>query len=143
MKERFFVANIYICPAKVVGETRFIPNLNYTTRYCIVDTKQGIAIDVKTRLKYNYIETFNESYFNIESCKKIKNNKRIAIFPMTTLGLDGCGLSAIQEIINEVKSGKEFKDGNEVFNNEEYLEHINQEKEIQKTNQKTKLFGKR
>ena len=149
MGERFFIKEIYICPFDRVQPGKLKPNLkDYPTRICVIDDEKEIVIDIKTGLKYDYIKTTSHLYFLSQSYKKIKEDKRVAVFPLMLMSDDSYDLREVVKIINRLKRNETFEDGNEVYGNEQYLEYINQEKEIeeekyQNTRQKTKKIGKR
>ena len=139
MEERFKIAQIHICPV-YQKEGFYKPDLEYPLRYCVIDNENEIAIDIKTKLKYDYIKTMSRLYFVSQSYKKIKGNSRVAIFPLANFGPIEYDINEAEKIINELKNNKEFECGNEVFNNEEYLKYLKQEQQIEqnKTKKKTK-----
>ena len=146
MEDRFKIEEIHICPVQKIGNS-FKPNLEYPARLCVIDEEKEIAIDIETRLQYDYVKTISRLYFISQSYEKIKGDRRVAIFPLSTLILDEKYRVEGNFIIDQLKNGVEFQDGNEVFNNEQYLEYLNQEKlekvnEPQKVKQKTKIFKK-
>lgn len=146
MEERFSVKNIHICPVDIAYD-RFKPNLNFPTRFCVIDEKEEIAIDIKTKLKYDYVKTMSHLYFIGKSYEKIKRNKRVAMLPIFSFEYDEEIYNESNIIINMLKNGETFKDGNEVYDNEQYLEFIKEEYEsekqeqILKQNQKQKRKG--
>ena len=142
MNDRFLITGIYICPVDRVGIGFFKPNLNYPVRYCVIDNKTKIAIDIKTKLKYDYILTVNHKDFIDNSNKKIEPNKRVAIFPNFTFEYDNYDLEEVKRIIERLKNNERFADGNDALNNEQYLEYIKRE-ENANTKEKTKKIGKR
>lgn len=142
MNDRFLITGIYICPVDRVGVGFFKPNLNYPVRFCVIDKKNELAIDIKTKLKYDYILTANHKDFIDHSDKKIRPNRRVAIFPNSSLGYGNYDIEAVKQIIEKLKNNERFPDGNDVLNNEKYLEYIERE-ESTKTNTKTKKIGKR
>lgn len=147
MEERFSIKEIYICPIHKIGEKFLKPDTNYPTRYCVIDEENEIAVDIKTKLKYDYVKTISNLYFINKSYEKIKDDKRLAILPFATFFVDEEYFVEGNFIIDQLKDGVEFQDGNEVFNNEQYLEYLNQEtmemtNETQKFKPKTKIFKK-
>ena len=135
MNDRFLVKKMYICPFIKWESGGILPNkIDYPARWCVIDTEQKIVIDIKDELKYDYMETVSMIYFLEESLEKIKENKRAAIHP-TNFAYDKEMLLKAGPIIEHLKNGYEFVDGNDFYNNEAYLEHIKQEdeKEIEKT----------
>ena len=149
MGERFFVKEIYICPFDRVQPGKLKPNLkDYPTRICVIDDEKEVAIDVKTGLKYDYIKTTSHLYFLSQSYEKIKEDKRVAVLPLMLINDDSYDLREVVKIINRLKRNENFQDGNEAYGNEQYLEYINQEKEIeleeqQYSHSKQKKLGKR
>ena len=144
MDERFNVCEIHICPVYKVGDS-FKPDREYPTRYCVVDEEREIAIDIKTKLKYDYIQTMSHLYFISQSYKKIKGDNRVAILPYASLLSDGYDRPEAISIIEQLKNNVEFQDGNEVYDNKSYLEYLKEEtlKESQNNKNKIKIFGKR
>ena len=138
MDQRFDICEIHICPVYRVGD-KFRPDREYPTRYCVIDKEKEIAIDIKTKLKYDYIQTMSQSY------KKIKGNNRVAILPYATFAYGNCDMKEAKNIIEQLKNNIEFQDGNEVYDNKSYLEYLKQEvlKEMQNNKTKTKIFRKR
>ena len=144
MDERFNVCEIHICPVYKVG-TSFKPDMEYPTRYCVIDKENKIAIDIKTKLKYNYIATMNHLYFLNDSSKNIKGDNRVAIFPYAPILISDYNLDEASIIIEQLKNNVDFQDGNEVYDNKSYLEILKEEvqKESQNKKKKVKIFEKR
>ncbi|MBQ2946520.1 MAG: hypothetical protein IJE04_01540 [Bacilli bacterium] len=144
MDEKFIVTKIHICPVYKVGDS-FTPDMEYPTRYCVIDEEKQIAIDIKTKLKYDYVKTVSHLYFSSQSNKKIKGDNRVAIFPYTSISYNGCDMNESRKIIEQLKSNEKFQDGNEVYDNKSYLEFLKQEalREKQNINDKVKVFRKR
>ena len=44
MEKRFRVSEMHICPVYRIG-TNFKPDLEYPTRYCVIDNEREIAIE--------------------------------------------------------------------------------------------------
>ena len=144
MQERFDVCEIHVCPVYKVGNS-FKPDREYPTRYCVIDKEKEIAIDIKTKLKYDYVQTMSHLYFMSQSYKKIKSDNRVAILPYATFAYGNCDMKEAKNIIEQLKNNIEFQDGNEVYDNKSYLEYLKQEvlKEMQNNKNKTKIFRKR
>lgn len=147
MEERFVIAEMHICPVYKVGNN-YKPDMEYPTRNCVIDNEKEIAIDIKTKLKYDYIRTMSHLYFLSQSSQKIKGDNRVAIFPYASILYTGYNQKDAIEIIGKLKRNEEFKDGNEVYGNEQYLEYVKQELEIEQevyqyNHPKTKKIGKR
>ena len=124
MEDRFKLEEINICPIHKIQEKFLKPDTNYPTRYCVIDEEKEIAVDIKTKLKYDYVKTISNLYFINKSYEKIKDNKRLAILPFATFFVDEKYRVEGNFIIDQLKNGVEFQDGNEVFNNEQYLEYL-------------------
>ena len=144
MKERFFVKEVHICPVYKKGNN-FSPDMEYPTRNCVIDEEKEIAIDIKTKLKYDYVKTMSRLYFLSQSYQKIKGDNRVAIFPYASILYTGYNVKDAREIIERLKNNEEFQDGNEVYDNKSYLEFLKQEaiNESENKNNKVKIFGKR
>ena len=103
----------------------------YPDRLCVLDEEKDIVIDVETGHKYTYIRTFSMIYFlNEIERKKVELGKRFACFKYDNalLNISSDELKKCKEIINLLKSGYEFPDGNKELTNEQYLELINTQK---------------
>ena len=147
MEKRFRVSEMHICPVYRIG-TNFKPDLEYPTRYCVIDNEREIAIDIKTKLKYDYVKTMSNLYFLSQSFEKIKGNNRVAIFPYANVNFDKYDIADVSIIIEQLKKDEQFQDGNEDYNNEQYLEYLKEEKLIElnqstSNKEKTKKLGKR
>lgn len=141
MKNRFKVTNIFISPIYCLENGDFRRDLEYPLRACIIDTYQGIAIDIKTNLKYDYVETMSYLYTSImkDHYKKIDGQRRLAVCEVTTLSKLDVDLNEVEDIKKALESGYEFMDGNDVFSNEQYLAYLEREEQIeQQKESKTK-----
>ena len=108
------------------------PNLNKYpfTRLCVIDTENKIVIDVNHGCKYDFLESTSMISFMNGASKKIKENKRAAFNPITFLGYGTIDdEKKTQDIVNKLKNGYEFLDGNDLYSNEEYLELVTKESE--------------
>lgn len=144
MSDRFSVNEIYICPINILSSTVITPDLeNFPTRLCVIDRYLGIAIDVEQELKYDYLETISGLYFVNSVVDKIKKNERIAILPLKLLVLDKDKKNKVEMIIERLRNGESFPDGNKILNNEEYLLIINDEKTSNKNIKKNKILRKK
>lgn len=119
MEDRFFVAEMCIGVLEKKGNF-FQLNPNYLIKKCVVDEQNNIAVDMETKLKYDYIKTVNGKYFLDNSQEKIELNKKIAIFPIKFI-LSSSENFYANLIIDELKNGKNFEDGNKVINTDENL----------------------
>ena len=124
MEDGFFITEMYICTFSKVGEL-LKPNINeYPMRFCVLDDVNKIAIDIESGLKYDYVETMSMLYFINNSYLKIKDNKRVAIFPIKLIDIEPDMETKAHKIIKKLKNGVEFDDGNEVLDNESYLKSV-------------------
>ena len=145
MNSKYGVNKMHICTLDEVGNGYIKPNLNEypETRLCVVDSDKGIVVDVLHQLQYDYIETINRLYLINKLRSKIKDNKRIAIFPYKLICMSREESYKVEDIINKLKNGYKFCDGNDVYNNEEYLNELKKEKRIRETNNGIKKLIKR
>ena len=129
MENRYDTFEFYICTFKI-KENGVVPNItDYPyRRLCVVDNKRKKVIDIEHELEYDYIETMSQLYFINESSKKIKENKRAAIFPVIVLSLKLDQRKKVSSIINKIENGYQFPDGNDVLSNQEYLNSFKKEK---------------
>ena len=127
MNKKFLIKEIHICPIYKDGNN-FKPDMKYPTRNCVIDEEREIAIDIKTKLKYDYIKTMSRLYFMSQSYKKIKGDNRVAIFPYSSILSTGYTENEVNEIIEKLKNNEDFPNGNDVYNNEEYLQYLEEEK---------------
>lgn len=142
MEERFRIAETLICPFILRGDGKAAPDERYSLRLCVIDEENEIAIDIKHKLQYNYIRTKSALYMQSKAINYIKDNKRAAVFACVTLLSsisDNKVLKDSKEIIENLKNGKRYPDGNEVLNNGEYLDLITKER----IGQKVKKIGKK
>ena len=124
MEDGFFITEMYICTFSKVGEL-LKPNINeYPMRFCVLDDVSKIAIDIESGLKYDYVETMSMLYFINNSYLKIKDNKRVAVFPTKLIDIEPNIKNEAHKIIAKLKNGVEFNDGNEVLDNENYLKSV-------------------
>lgn len=125
MDDRFLFKKMFISPLEISSDGKSIkPIMEYPLRYCVIDTKEMIVIDIENELSYTYIETFSRLYVLAQAIKAIKNNHRVAITPVHIFTCDSNLIKKSKEIINRLENGEKFQNGNDVFNNEEYLENI-------------------
>lgn len=147
MNKRFIIAEALISPLIFTNRSSLIPDSNYPFRYCVVDLENLIAIDIEQELKYDYLPTesklFLLSTMN-NKIDKIKSNQRFALLSVNLLNTDYEMHKKGINIIQRIKNGEQFKDGNVAFSNEKYLESIIKEQnKIQKEEIKTKKLTKR
>lgn len=144
MERRFKICQIHVCPVYRIGND-FKPDMEYPSRYCVIDNEKQIAIDIKTKLKYDYIQTVSHLYFMSQAAKKIKGNNRVAMFSYSSISYGKYNIEEAKNIIEQLKNNVEFQDGNEVYDNKSYLEYLKQEAlmETQKNENKVKKFPKR
>ncbi len=121
-KQRYTLEQVNICTFAIGGGQFIRPNLeDYPNlRLCVIDNQDSIAIDVNHQLKYDYLKTQSMLYFLNDVSKKIKPEKRAAVFSNINFGFDEDQIRKANKIIKKLQKGYVFKDGNEVLNNEEY-----------------------
>lgn len=143
MKNKYSINTVHICPFIFLSGINVVPNLNYPRRLCVIDKEEGFAIDINTELKYDYIETPSRLYIG-SMIDKIKDDRRVAI--LSNFGPENIHLKYESglKIIEQLESGRKFVNGNDVYNNEQYLEYLNQESiENQENNKKLKKVRKK
>lgn len=132
-KESIRISRIHICVFEKNNENKIkIDTQKYPDRICVIDEEKNIAIDVQTKHQYPYIRIVNRLYFaSSDEVERVKYGKRNACFECHTLPMlefTSLELNRCNEVIEQLKQGVEFLDGNEVLTNEEYLEMIKNEK---------------
>lgn len=140
--ERFLVTEMFICPFINIDNKWIKPDLDYPLRFCVIDKERKIVVDIKSNLKYDYVETMSMLYFINDSYKKIRNHKRVGVFPVFPLSIDSEIIKISNDIITKLENGKDFEDGNEVLSNEEYLKLIEKEKSENSIKSKAKCKKK-
>lgn len=147
MKKRFEISEIHICTLKVESIGIRAELEKYPRRMCVIDNERKVAVDIKHELEYDYIESMNDSYLINSAIDKIKESKRVAIFPIDTYLSsikDKTLLIRAKKIIEFLSSGKKYADGNIVLNNEEYLKQVElEENDSKDKSNKTKKIGKK
>ena len=145
MNERYSIQEVHICTfskldKKDINGYDFITNMNdYPLRWCVIDYEKEFVIDIKMKLMYKYVDSNSNLKFLNELSKVKKDNKRAAIRPIYNLNSDLDMYKEGNEIIENLKNGYEYPDGNDVYNNKEYLEKIKEEElEKQKSTSKVK-----
>ena len=137
--DRFSINEMFVCTFRKAEDNAYFAQIGkYPTRWCVVDMEQGIVIDIKMGLKYEYIETTSYLNFLNNSYKKIKGDKRAAYKPMQSIYIDPEIYAKGKEIIEKLKNGYEFVDGNDLYSNEEYLKYLEQEGKETLSKEKTK-----
>ena len=138
---RYTICWTQICPFGRVENGMIKPNReDYPYRLCVLDKENGIVIDVKSKCRYDYIQT-SSIYFMKEESKKIELGKRYAIKELQSSMFltNDDDINQAREIMCLLKNGIGFADGN-MISNEQYLESI---KEDNKENNKVKKKEKR
>ena len=134
MNQKFLLRKIKICELKLNEDNSIIPDSRYPERICVIDKDNKIAIDLDLKLKYDYIETKSNLYFFSKSLDKIKQHERVAIQPLIFPLLTEEDYVNALDIISKIENGEQFPDGNEVYNNEEYLKLLNEKQKTKKLN---------
>lgn len=146
-EKRPLIARVHICCFDKFDETILKTDLNeYPDRLCIVDEENDMIIDVETKHRYTYVRTMSMLYFlNELERKKIKLGKRFGCFKYdnSLLKISSDELKQCREIINLLKQGFVFPDGNDELTNEEYLELINKSKTKEKKSEPSKIMIKK
>lgn len=138
------MAKMHICPFEKYDETRLKFDLEkYKERLCVIDENKDIVIDVENRHQYTYVRTVSMLYFlNEIELKKVEVGKRVACFEYNSICLSDLSsddLKKCKEVIELLKQGFIFPEGNKQLTNEEYLELItNKKKEEPKKMVKTR-----
>ena len=128
MNEKYSVNELNICTFKIEnGKIKTNLNEYPQTRLCVIDKENNFAIDVRHKLKYDYIETVSGLYFVSCAFNKIRNNRRVAVFPLVNLGITKEERLLVNDVIDKLESGYQFQDGNSALTNEEYLGLIEKE----------------
>ena len=115
----------------------------YPERWCVIDTEANKAIDIKMGLQYDFIPTLSGLHLASKAASLIKENKRAAIHDMIPFSYDDGILEQGNEIIEKLKSGYVYPDGNEALNETEYFEALELEKAQEEKNQLKKIKKKR
>lgn len=137
--DRFSISEVHVCPFERTKDGFVKPMLNeYPTRWCVIDKTNSIAIDIKLGVRYNYIPTMSGLYILNGASKFIKDDKRAAIISYYNVGRDLDMIEQANSIIEKLKNDYVFIDGNALYSNEEYLKHLEQEREETLSNEKPK-----
>lgn len=136
MKNNYSIRVANICPFIFLSGINIVPDLSYPPRLCVVNEEEGFAIDIDTELKYDYLETPSRLYVG-SMIDKVKDDKRVAILSSLTYKDIYLEYRKGLNIIEQLKSGRKFENGNDIYNNEQYLEYLDKEstkkvKKIQK-----------
>ena len=138
MEERFEIIESNITNFIIIEEGVVKFDLAYPKRVCVLDREREIVVDINHKLEYDYIRFSPNNQLMKASYNKIKQNQRAAIYDIKKY-LSGEEQKKANEIIEYLKSGGEYTNGNLVLNNEQYLERIekdNVEKQKDKLNRK-------
>lgn len=125
MNKNYSVEQVFICPFEI-NDDSYEPKVgDYQFRWCVIDELKKIAGDIEHELKYNYIKTLNNRNFVDESYNLIEKDKRAAIFPVKNFDIPEDIFRKANMIITYLKLERDYRDGNEVYDNEKYLSIIN------------------
>lgn len=134
--ENYEIVIMHICKFER-SDKDLILNLNkYPERLCVLDKNRNVAVDVNTAYEYPYVKIMNMAY-SID----LDEHKRYACIEYkSSLGLKAKkeDLLLCQEIINLLKQGFTFPDGNKELTNQEYLEMLKEEEKTAKILKKRK-----
>jgi len=143
--KRFRVVNIHICCFDRGEKDKFKLDFNkYPTRLCVIDEEKEVAIDVETMHQYPYIKTVGMlDLLDDAQAKKVKLGQRAAVveyIDLTYYTLDSKTLIKCENIINCLKQGIDFPDGNKELTNEQYLKMLRKQKndKYENSNEKSK-----
>ena len=140
MNDRFKITEIRVCPFEIIND-KLSPNLNYPFRKCVIDMEKNIAVDIELNIQYDYLPTMSDLYF-LSSCRdKVKDNRRVAVFPVASILFDEKVFISASQIIKKLMNNEELIDGNEYLCNEAYLEIVSKKEEPKK--KKFCLFNKK
>ena len=147
-EKKIRMARLHICCFENFDDKRLKYDLEkFPDRLCVIDEDKDIVVDVETRHQYTYVRTISMLYFlNELERKKISVGKRVGCFEYDSLSLgilSSDDLKECKEIINLLKQGFVFPDGNEELSNEEYLELINRSKIEEEPKKRCKTRKKR
>ena len=147
MDNRFEVVEIKITNFIILEDGLVKFDLTYPDRVCILDNEREIVVDIDHKLEYDYIKISPNNQLLKSSYNKIKQNKRAAIHSVPKY-LNSTEQKKVNEIIEYLKEGGQYTNGNLVLNNEQYLERIakeifeQQKKKLNNENpQKVKKIG--
>lgn len=115
----------------------------YPERWCVIDTENNKAIDIKMELEYDFIPTFSGLHLASKAAQLIKDDKRAAIYDTFPFNYDDGILEMGNNIIEKLKNGYIFPDGNEMLNETEYFEALELEKSKNIKKQLKKIKKKR
>ena len=142
MEGRYQLVSTFICPMNFIGE--FVkPNLEYPIRLCVLDTEENFVIDIEHELKYKFIKTNGEYSLCIGEKAKIEENKRFGLFKIIYLEIPRESIEKAEKIIEKLKNGLTYPNGNDILTNEEYFTLINSTKNKEMSNKKVQKMIKR
>lgn len=96
----------------------------YPERLCVCDKSNKLVIDVETLHQYPYISGLNmQSFYDISNAETFSVGNRIGCIEYATCPyeLENESLEMCINIIEQLKLGQIFPDGNSILTNEEYL----------------------
>ena len=142
-EERYSINRVLLCTFDKSSEKLIKINSEYyPMRWCVIDKECNKAIDIKMGLQYDYIPTISGLHLVSRAAELIQENKRAAIHPIVTLNYEDGILEQGKEIIEALKWGFVFPDGNEMLNETEYFEELELEKAVEE-NKKPKTLKKK
>ena len=134
--ENYKIVQMHICSFERKDGMLAFDMSKYPQRLCIHDKKNKMIVDVETQHQYPYVRILNMQYFyDIEEIKLLTPDKRVGCMEYATIIpiFDSSTIEKCKNIIDLLKKGVAFPDGNQVLSNEQYLEAIKQPKEVGKT----------
>ena len=138
--ENYKIVKMHICRFERT-EKGLALNLNkYPERLCVLDKNRKVAVDVKTAFEYPYIKVINMAYV-VNDGVKVNDQRRYACIEYNSLlgpDIKKEELLLCKEILNLLKQGVTFPDGNKELTNQEYMEMLKEEKNNVKIMKKRK-----
>lgn len=138
--ENYKIVKMHICKFERT-EKGLALNLNkYPERLCVLDKNRKVAVDVNTCFEYPYVKVMNMTYI-VNDGIKVNDQKRYACIEYgSLLGPDVKKeeLLLCKEILNLLKQGVTFPDGNKELTNQEYMEMLKEEENCNKILKKRK-----
>ena len=128
--ENYKIVKMHICRFERTEKGLALNLNNYPERLCVLDKNRKVAVDVKTAFEYPYVKIINMTYIANEDVN-INDQKRYACIEYDSfLGIDVKkeDLLLCKEILNLLKQGVTFPDGNKELTNQEYMEMLKEEK---------------
>lgn len=138
--ENYKIVKMHICKFERKEKVLSL-NLNkYPARLCVLDKVRKVAVDVNTAYEYPYVKVINMTYIDNDGIE-FNEQKRYACIEYDSLlssEIKKEELLLCKEILNLLKQGVTFPDGNKELTNEEYIEMLKEEEKSVKILKKRK-----